>query len=389
MLAAVSPSNLVLSSVGLICIAAHPRPVFLNAVCDSLSVDALRLSALVAARRFKNEVLVEKVALCLSSTSEAIVGRALDVLTLLPGDKAKRAALDHFLKNSLDEAVADKIIRSLEAPVQGSDDFAAKIAQVIADYPDHPQVDGLIGLRERLLSGMKSSTLLEVNTSDVEELDNKIILRIPSYEKFGEEVKAALRAAEMPFHHPEMFQGRVDKSTSAVAFCKAIDLFLEKQLWRQRVYSKFKSSPRKFQNIIHMVGLNESSPSARRVREALCLEKYFTEQTLPLHKMSVVAHGILTGRIEFEHWRILDGLRAWAVVILLFGRGAFLNGKKPPIEFPGVEDSDIVKFSRRLLNLQDLRNPAAHRETWLQFPRIDEVRNEADMVFKEWQRMLS
>jgi hypothetical protein len=48
-----------------------------------------------------------------------------------------------------------------------------------------------------------------------------------------------------------------------------------------------------------------------------------------------------------------------------------------------------VQLARRLLILQDLRNPAAHRETWLQFPRIDEVRTEVAAVFREWQRLVA
>lgn len=382
-------SDTALASQALLCAAAHPRPVFLNAVRNALGCESLRLPALVAARSFRNEEIVESVGACLASPSEVVVGRALDVLTLLPGARSKRLALDHFLKHPLDEAVSDKMIRSLEAPSQAGGFFAEKVAEVLAAHPDHPLREGLVDLRERLLSGVRPAVSAEPSSQDVRELDGKIASRVSNYQRFEEDVKSALRAAEMPFHHPEMFRGGIDKSTSAVAFCKAIDLMLERQLGRQRLFPKFEKNLHEFQNIIHMAGLNDHAPAPRRVREVLRLEGHFSDHTLPLHKMSLVAQGVLSGRIVFEQWKILDGLRAWAVVILLFGRGAFLNGRKPLVEFPSVMDADIVQFSKRLMNLQDLRNPAAHRETWLQFPRIDEVRSEVSMVFREWQRMVS
>ncbi len=93
----------------------------------------------------------------------------------------------------------------------------------------------------------------------------------------------------------------------------------------------------------------------------------------------MIAKGILTGKITNDY-KALDGLKAWAVILLLFARnvpqpksGIVL---KPFFSVNGNDDS-IVKLSKKLIELQDLRNPAAHRQTVLQFDFVKQVRTEA------------
>ncbi len=384
---AVLSQEISLSTEALLCVFAHPLSELVPAVKKSLAVDALCLPAVLAAKSLGTEELVDAVGGCLRSSSESVVGRALDALVTLPGARSKRLVLDFFCANPLNDVVCDKVIRCLEAPPRAGDFFAARVQDVLDAHPNHLMREGLLELKERFLSGVSLAKVTELSTVEIQEIDKEISVRFAGYSGFDADVKAALRAAEMPFHRPESFRGAVDKSSSIIAWCKAIDIALEKHLGRKILFPRIDKSLADFQNVIHCVGLSDPGVSYQRLRATLGLEESFSLDAFPGHKMVLVAQGVLSGRIVQEHWRILDGLRAWAVVILLFGRGKHMPGAKALLPMGDVSEKDLVQFAKRLITLQDMRNPAAHRETWLQFPQIDEMRNEVAAVFREWNRM--
>jgi hypothetical protein len=115
--------------------------------------------------------------------------------------------------------------------------------------------------------------------------------------------------------------------------------------------------------------------------KALSLEKYFSIHDFPLHKMRLVAQGVLSGRILNENFKILDGLRSWAVVMLLFFRE--YKGFKPLVVGKSFSNESIVILSKRLLNLQEIRNGAAHRKTFLDLLALPEVRKEVFEVLNK------
>jgi hypothetical protein len=372
----------------LLCIAAHPRAGLVRAVKIALSNDSIRLPATVAAKALQSEDLVDALGECLKTGSESVVGRAIDALVSLPGARAKRVVLDYWCENPLEKDLCEKIIRTLEAPPRAGEFFAQKVAAVLEAHPNHPQREGLVAMRERFLSERVATHAAELATGEVQKIDKDIAMRIPGYHRFDEDVKASLRAAEVPFYRPEMFRGAVDKSSSVIAWCKAIDLVLERHIGRKILFPKIDKTLAEFQNVLHIVGLDDPHISYTRLRQALRLENVFSDESFPGHKMVLVAQGFLSGRIVQDQWRILDGLRAWAVLILIFSRGAHLPGGKPLINLGAVAPADLEKLAKRLIALQDLRNPVAHRETWLRFPQIDEVRNEVWAVFRDWEQMV-
>ena len=138
---------------------------------------------------------------------------------------------------------------------------------------------------------------------------------------------------------------------------------------------------------IHAAGLNEAYPSPDAVMKHLGLEKHFSTQSFPLHKMTMLAQGILTGKIVNERFKTLDGLRAWAIVLLLFARKTGNGHLKPLIPIKNVTDDQVVTIARRLISLQDIRNPAAHRQTFLKLVGLDEVRNEVIHLLNSFQKM--
>ncbi|MEK7691611.1 MAG: hypothetical protein AAB425_11390, partial [Bdellovibrionota bacterium] len=119
-----------------------------------------------------------------------------------------------------------------------------------------------------------------------------------------------------------------------------------------------------------------------RLMQSLGLDGLMPQQAFPAHKMGQIAYGVLTGRIAQERFRLLDGLRAWAGSLLLFS----IRPKGPQfaertlVPLPGASPVRIIELARRLMALQDLRNPAAHRQTMLKFLDIQAVRREVIAV---------
>jgi HEAT repeat protein len=374
-------------------LAGHPRKARLADVVRGLrAAEApLQLEAVIAAKAFGDGALAEELAPLLASPVQSVVGRALDALTSLPGTRAKRIAIDFLRDHPDDPDVCDKLIRCLEAPETPSDYFTGVIDAIVKAHPAHPQLDGLGALRERLAAPASASAAGAKKTPagpDIAAIDRELGKRIEGYAAFDETAKAALRSAELPFLHPEMFDESVDKSACVVEYCKAIDIVLERELGRRILFPKLESSLHAFQNAIHAAFLNEDPPSAERVLGTLGLNAHFTAQTLPVHKMGQLAQAVLSGRILNDRARAIDGLRAWAIVLLLFARkGA--GREKPLIPVKGASDEQLAQLARKLMALQDVRNPAAHRQTMLRFVDIDAIRADAIHVLGTVRKIFS
>jgi hypothetical protein len=160
-----------------------------------------------------------------------------------------------------------------------------------------------------------------------------------------------------------------------LGFTKAIDIFLEKQFGKKVLLPKMEARLHEFQNIIHLAHLNEDHPDANQVLKTLSLEKYFTAHSLPVHKMTLIGKGILSSKIINEQFKILDGLRAWAITFLLFTRKSIIL-PKPMVTLP-IDEAQAIDIAKKLMWLQDLRNPLAHRHTLTKLDEIKEIRNES------------
>ncbi len=352
----------------------HPRPALFDSVVASLKEsERLQLPAIIALKSYGRESAAPALTPFLRSASPSLAGRALDTITSLPGLPAKVSVIDLLKDKPEDPDVCDKVVRCLGVPEGEPAYFTKIIDDILRKFPEHARIDGLIELRERCVS-RKIAGAVDEKIPDRGLIDASLSRQIPSFSRFEEAVKSALRSAELPFVHKEQFEGSVDKASSILEFCKSLDIFLEKHLGRRLLFPKLESSLHEFQNLLHAVTLNEEYPSPERVLQKLGLEKSFTPESLPLSKMQAIARGILSGRIVDERFKVLDGLRAWAIMLLLFCRASGPNHAVTPLKEMG--DAQIVPIARRLMALQDIRNPAAHRQTYLEFVSIEEVRQE-------------
>jgi hypothetical protein len=200
-----------------------------------------------------------------------------------------------------------------------------------------------------------------------------------------EQAKAALRAAELPFLHTQLFEGRVDKSVSVVQYCKALDITLEQRLGRRILSPLLDVKLGDMQNIVCWATLDAQQPVVSRVLDVLRLRAHYHADALPLSKLSMVARDVMNGRIVSSRGRTLDGLKAWGAFLLLFCREVAPANDSAllPAPFPlPAADGEIVSFARRLCALQDVRNPVAHRATVLRMNELDFARREAEDLFE-------
>jgi hypothetical protein len=96
--------------------------------------------------------------------------------------------------------------------------------------------------------------------------------------------------------------------------------------------------------------------------------------------MASVAHGILSGRILLgDRWRVVDGLRAWSAVLLMFALEA--PARSPLLQLRATR-AEVLQLAVRLFELQEHRNQVAHRHLVRSYPAIEHVRAEAFRVFE-------
>lgn len=361
-----------------------------NFILESLKCDEpeIQLAAIVAIKSYQDEKSADDVAQLLNSEIDTIRGRSLDTLLSIPGLRARRLAFDYFLVNKDQPEIIEQVCRRFEIASNFPDYFYNKVEELIKKVPLHPQLEILNEFKEKLFNSLKAQKSLHEEKRDAEVLsiDMELSKKISGYNDYDETARSSLRSAELPFVHPEMYTSFVDKSVSILGYSKALDIILEKKLGRKILFPKLETKLYEFQNIIHLYELNDSNVSFERVIKNLSLEKYFNQQSFPLHKMYLIGQGILNAKIINEHFKILDGLRAWAIVLLLFCRQT--NLVKKPLIYISDDDQLIVNFSKKLMWLQELRNPVAHRQTLSDFKAVEQARFEAIDILNSLNKLL-
>ena len=352
----------------------------------------VQFHVIVALKNFGDETLSDQIAVFLNSKSKSISGRALDAMLSLPGNRAKRLVFEYFADNYNTPGVAEKIVRSFKPPENDTDYFAIQSAKIVEQLeqrePDFHALPLLREFKDQLALHQKSFSKAKTvpTDADILAIDHEIEKLVPSYKHFDEASKAALRSAEVTFKHPELFDAFVDKSSVVLGYSKAIDIVLEKQLGRKILFPKLEAKLNEFQNVVHSLTLNEDYPQGEKVLKLLQLEKHFSVQSLPVHKMGLVAQGIMNSKIINEHFKILDGLRAWSVMLLVFARKSSALTK--PLLSVIDDEPSVVLLAKKLMWLQDVRNPIAHRQTVVEHKDVEQIREEVFQILKLMHKIL-
>jgi hypothetical protein len=341
--------------------------------------------------KLASETLAEK----LKVPSAVIRGRALDSLCAHYSLVAKRAVMKYLKEHLGDEEVVDKIYRCFDPQKKGGEEFIRALDDLLAANPDHAQWEKLVSLRDRLSpAGMEAAeaATIEAGKTDatrssdaLKEIDESLTQVIPLFSKLDAVTKSALRAAEQPFllaiHEQNL---PVDRAPTVLEYCKALDLILERFLGQKYLFPKLDTNLHDFQTLWHRVGFGEEYPVSDKVMLALGVKDKITPENFPLHKAKMMCGTFFNGKILQDRFKVFDGLRAWAVIFLFFTRKITLpTGPVGPLlklsntnSIPNF-DEKCIGVAKRLMLLQDLRNPAAHRQTYTDLASVTNVRNEA------------
>jgi hypothetical protein len=164
-------------------------------------------------------------------------------------------------------------------------------------------------------------------------------------------------------------------------YCKALDLILEKYLGQKHLFPALERHLSDFQSVWQRSGISQDQPQAGRVMGLLGLHGKLLPEHFPLNKAKAMCGTFFNGRIVQDRFKVFDGLRAWAVIFLLFTRripvrtGAGV--REPLVRLAGAEDADCIWAAGKLMHLQDLRNPAAHRQTYRDLSSVRDIRDES------------
>ncbi len=290
--------------------------------------------------------------------------------------------LEGQLEDPNSHPLQDRILRqfdSMEISPPPPADWIARIEKWQSRFPDHPHLDRWSKLLARWkLSGSRSGRKGSQATEANQKLDQHLAQKVKGYAQLPESVKTAIRSAELPLIHPELFNDHVDKSASILEYTKAIDTAFEKIYGEPLLFPSLEGDLATFQNRLYAFGLHDPHPDADRVLRALELEDQFTPSTLQLHKMGLLAQSVLNGRVLMDGFKAIDGLRAWAIFLLWFSR-PLPKSSQPRALIPpksGTSASAIAQLARKMIALQEARNPAAHRQIFLETKDVESVRQQ-------------
>ena len=346
------------------------------------------LNAIIALKGFSDSAVAgEALIPFLDSKSEVIRGRTLDALCENASLKSKQAIMKHLESHLNEETVVDKIYRCFDPQKKGGEAFVKHLELLLTRNPDHEQWEKLVQLRDRLQGNTVNSAgnnpEKNLGQDALKELDRKLAEVIPLFSKLDPTVQSALRAAEQPFHQSTDLQNLpVDKAPTVLEYCKALDLILERHLGQKYLFPKLDQKLHEFQTLWHHLGFSEDYPSADKVLNALGLKGKITTENFPLHKSKMMCATFFNGKISQDRFKIFDGLRSWAVILLIFSRKIPQVSGTPLLTMNAKVDANelnekCIMIAKKLMTLQDLRNPAAHRQTYTELQLVTTVRNEA------------
>jgi hypothetical protein len=374
--------------LGLRLVRLFPRLEYESAVLDLLqsAQSTLELNAVIALKfyptsKVATEALVAKIE---RTKSVPLLGRLLDSLCAHTTLIAKKAVLVFLEKNLDDSQVIDKVFRSFDPERKGGPEYFSTLERILQAHPEHEAWEKLVHLRDRLrTSSVPTLTTASEKLSQPEglrEVDARLLSLIPQFARLDLITQSALRAAELPMLESDENQALpIDKAPTVLEYCKSIDLLLDQVLGKRHLFPKLDTHLHEFQTLWHRLGFMEDYPAADRVMTTLGLKGKMTIEHFPLHKAKLMSSTFFNGKILQDRFKVFDGLRAWAVIFLVFARKIpFTTGPLPAmLKLPTFSDEQCISIAKRLMVLQDLRNPAAHRQTYTDPTTVKTVRTEA------------
>lgn len=343
---------------------------------------SLRLMGSAAARHTASPKIQDLLLASLSDDSPSVAGRALDSLCAKADITGHRRLLAWIAEPARTKAQALKVARSLRPDPKNAASLLREVDQLLKKaehaFADGEVRDAAVNLRDNLqmLAGAAPGRTARSAATPSHALDNDLAAFVRGYPGFSETVKTVLRNAELTYKHTDLFDDRVDKSTMIVEYVKSIDILLQERFGAAIFLDQQPQLLPKMQSRIVQLQLDdESNNGAQLVRDLQC-GLHFPPESFPAHKMTGIARSIVSGKIVRDQYAVIDGLRAWGLLLLVFGRKFKFRQieVEPLLKVADAGNASVSELAAEMNALQDLRNQAAHRATMLQSVKLAEVR---------------
>ncbi len=348
-----------------------------------------RLLAVAASKGCMNSATAECLIGLLDHNDACLRGRALDSLTAGGGAEDHDKLLSWLEQNPEDLTSHAKVFRSL-TPKNG-DSYSTLLKHLqkmlasrkgAMNQPEIAQAavnlcDNLIAQGASEVAGGAVKAKSSLTAKEQHSIDEILKRELTGFASYSETIKSVLRSSEVICQHPELFDARVDKSTVLLQYVKSIDLLLQERLGPAIFLQPNSDLLQKMQSRIVRLELDDESSFGQNLVSELQISLFFARETFPSHKLSLICRSIMSGQLAREQYKIIDGLRAWALLLLLFGR----NFKFRNIQFEAilpmakVQNDGIARIARDMNELQEARNRAAHRGTMLEMGGMKEMRS--------------
>lgn len=362
----------------------NSSPGFDKLILDALNSDIYRecLLAIAAAKLNGKAMHRERLFALLDSNNPSLAGRSLDTLCI-GGSLAEHRRLLNWLEGQVEhKTVVLKVLRSLTPKGKVSYESIRKMIDAFVTakagcFADAEVLTAALNLRDNLWT--ESATNSNKTGLGTHKLDARIRETLAPFDSYADTIKAVLRNAELTWHNPELFDELVDKSTMVVEYTKSIDLFLQEKIGSRIFLETRGGLLQEMHSRIIQFELDEPYLNAHEVLQKLDCASHFSEQAFPLHKLSLICQSICTGKIVRDQYRMVDGLRAWCILFILFGRNFRFRNTDVKAIFPLTQaDNEPIKKIAQLLNdLQEVRNRAAHRGILFDKAELQNIRYES------------
>ncbi len=352
---------------------------------------SFKLLAVAAAKNNMSPPIAEVLFDYVTRENFAIAERSLDSLSKSHKKYAHQVLLKVLDHKAIDKRRKLKILRAIEPePNKNYSEFGQTISKSIQHEEDEDILDAFVNFRDRIninnkpLTNERNLKLLNIEAND-NDIDLDLVASFPSYMSFPETTQSALRNTETVFKYPKIFHNRVDKSTILVEYVKAIDILLHTHLGPVLFYSDNQNNLTKMQSRIYLFGFDNPRQLPKNPARILQCEEYFPQNKFPMFKLSQICQDILTGRICNQQFQTVDGLRAWALILLMFFRQIEVNHRRiePLMKLPGISPRQICFIAAKMNELQSLRNDAAHRGMMLEISDLIAIREKSFFLIKD------
>lgn len=340
----------------------------------------LRLFGAAAAKHTTSGRIQEGLLTLLNDQSPTLVGRALDSLCARADASGHRRLIAWAGDCGRSAAHALKVMRSLRPDPKNAPSLLREIDALLKKgehaFAVHDVREAAVNLRDNLQMLAGTSTQRSTSSTPSHTLDADLSSFVLGYHSFSETVKTVLRNAELTYKHTDLFDDRVDKSTMIVEYVKSIDILLQERFGAAIFLDQQPQLLPKMQSRIVQLQLDDESASAAQIVKDLQCGLHFPVDAFPVHKLIGISRSIVSGKIVRDQYAVIDGLRSWGLLLLVFGRKFRYRQVElePLLKVADPANGAVSELAAEMNALQDMRNQAAHRATMLQSVKLAEVR---------------